>query len=181
MAFLTTRMPRRLAAGYRFGGRWLTGMTEMENGREKRNGRWAYPRWEGIGNVGAFDSTDREALLAMGMATRGKLHAFRVFDPNEHTASVQPLVTVGAKLYLAKAYVFGGQTAHRLIHAPITAVLSGAGSVNMDTGEVTGSAPGDTWSGEFDTWMRFDSDVFTFTAERPDVWTADVNLIEVRR
>jgi hypothetical protein len=83
--------------------------------------------------------------------------------------------------YLAKAYTFGSETAYRLIQAPITATLSGAGAVNMTTGVVTGASPGDTWTGTFDVWMRFDSDWGAFTANAMGVWTADIELVEVRR
>lgn len=181
MSYISTRMPRRIASGFTLGPRWSTLLVDMDNGREQRNAQWLYPKWEGRGNMAAFDAADRQALIGLFMACRGKLHAFRVYDPTDNTATAQPIVTVGAKKYLSKLYTFGSESASRLIQAPVTATLSGAGSVNMDTGEVTGSAPGDTWTGTFDVWMRFDSDWGAFTAIRPDLWTADIELVEVRR
>lgn len=181
MSFISTQMPRRLASGFTLGPRWSTLMADMHNGREYRNAQWLYPKWEGRGNFGAFTPDDRQALIAMFMACKGRTHVFRMCDPTDFAATAQPLVTVGGSTYLSKLYTFGSQSASRLIQAPVTATLSGAGSVNMDTGEVTGAAPSDTWTGTFDVWMRFDSDWGAFTAVRPDVWTADIELVEVRR
>jgi hypothetical protein len=114
------------------------------------------------------------------MACRGMAHAFRVRIPPYCTATNEPLVTVAGTTYLSKAHAFGGETAYKLVQAPVTATLSGAGSVDMDTGIVTGAAPGDTWSGTFDLWMRFDSDWNAITAITNGVWEKDIELIEDR-
>lgn len=181
MAFISTRMPRRISAGFKLGPEWSTLVVPMDNGSEQRNAQWLYPKWRGEGNMGAFNASDQRALIGMFMACRGKLHVFRFYDPTENTATSQPLVSVGGVTYLSKAYTFGSETAHRLIQAPVTATLSGAGSVDMDTGVVTGASPSDTWTGTFDTWVRFDSDWGAFTANADGVWTADIQLVEVRR
>lgn len=181
MAFINTRMPRNISAGFTLGPRWRTLEVAMANGRVQKNAQWLFPKWEGRGNMGAFSAADRQTLMNLFMAVKGKAHAFRVWDPTENTATDQPLLTVGGVTYLSKAYTFGSQTASRLIQAPVTAVLSGAGSVDLETGVVTGASPGDTWSGTFDVWMSFDSDWGAFTAHARDVWTADIELVEVRR
>jgi len=181
MSYLTERMPQRIAAGFTFGPRYKTTIVPMANGREQRDGKWLFAKWEGRGNLGLFTPADREKILDMVMACRGMLYAFRVRLPEYCTASAQPLVTVGGVTYLSRAHAFGGSTAYKLVQAPVTATLSGAGSVNMDTGVVTGAAPGDTWTGTFDLWMRFDADDAAITANAQGVWTKDIELIEVRR
>lgn len=181
MAYISTQMPRRIAAGFTVGPRWSTLVVPLANGREQRNGNWLFPKWEARANFAAFNTADQQTLINLFMACRGRLHAFRFYDPLEHTATNQPLITVSGVTYLAKAYTYGTETAYSLIQAPITATLSGAGSVDMDTGIVTGAAPGDTWSGTFDRWMRFDSDLNAYTAEAINAWKADIDLVEVRR
>jgi hypothetical protein len=181
MAYLTERMPQRIVSGFQFGPRWRTVKNNLANGYEQRDGKWLFPNWEGRGNMGGFSTADREKILDMSMASRGILHVFRVRIPMYCTAAAQPLVTVAGVTYLSRAHTFGGETAYKLVQAPVTATLSGAGSVNMDTGVVTGASPGDTWSGTFDLWMRFDSDWAAITAVTNGVWEKDVELVEVRR
>lgn len=183
MSFIDQRMPEKLLAGFVIGPRWKTEMVEMDNGREHPNAQWQLPKFEATGNLGAFTTAaDRLAIRNLFMACRGRKNAFRVKDPLDWQATNQPLLELGGVVYLARAYPFGSETAYRIIQAPVTATLSGAGSVNMDNGVVTGADPEvDTWSGTFDIWMRFDSDWNAVNALRPDVITADISLIERRR
>lgn len=51
----------------------------------------------------------------------------------------------------------------------------------MQTGEVTAITGTPTWSGEFDVWVRFDSDYNAFTIGDIDAHSADIELVEVRR
>jgi uncharacterized protein (TIGR02217 family) len=182
MTFINTRLPQRLLAGFVIGPRWQTELVEMDNGRERPDAKWLYPRYEASGSLGALNAEDRQALRTLFMACRGRKNAFRVRDPLDWTATAQPLVTVGGVTYLAKAYTYGSETAYRLIQAPVTATLSGAGSVDLETGIVTGADPEtDTWTGTFDIWMRFESDWNAVNAITPDVVTADIELVERRR
>lgn len=185
MAFINQRMPRNVAAGFTVSDDWQTLIVPLANGREQRNAQWLFPKWSARANYAAFTPAARLELRALFMACRGQLHAFRFRDESDgaasYTATTQPLLTVGGVTYLAKAYTFGSETAYRLIQAPVTATLSGAGSVNMDTGVVTGAAPGDTWSGTHDVWVRFDADSNAISAESQNFHRTDFGLIEVRR
>lgn len=181
MSYLTERMPQHLVAGFQFAPRWKTTKVMLANGREQRNSDWLFPKWEGRGNAATWREADRAKLLDMVMVSRGMAKAFRVNIPGYNRATDQPLVTVGGVTYLSMAHVFGADTAYKLVQAPVTATLSGAGSVNMNTGVVTGAAPGGTWTGTFDLWMRFDSDWNAITAVSQGVWTQDIELVEVRR
>ncbi|KGQ19937.1 DUF2460 domain containing protein [Lysobacter dokdonensis DS-58] len=182
MAYLTTRMPERIAAGFVIGPRWQTLVVPLDNGREQRNAQWLFPKYEARANIGMFNAADRQAIRNLFMACRGRANPFRVRDPLDYTATAQPLYTVGGVTYLARSYAYGGETAYRLIQAPVTATLSGAGSVDLTTGIVTGANPvADTWTGTFDIWMRFESDFGAITATTTNVQTADIELVEVRR
>lgn len=181
MAYINERLPRRLAAGFLFAPRWKTTIVPLANGREQRNADWLFPKFEGRGNMGGFNEPDRNAMINFAMACRGMANSFRVRIPTYCTASNEPLLTLNGVTYLTRAHTVGGETAYKLVQAPVTATLSGAGSVDMDTGIVTGAAPGDTWSGTFDLWMRFDTDFTPITANTEGLWTQDIELIEVRR
>jgi uncharacterized protein (TIGR02217 family) len=181
MAYISTRMPRSIAAGFTVSKDWRTLVVPLANGREQRNAQWLFPKVTARANYAAYTAATQVELQNLFMACRGKLHVFRFYDPTDHDATAQPLITVGGVTYLAKAYTFGTETAYRLIQAPVTATLSGAGAVNMDTGVVTGAAPGDTWTGTFDIWMRFDSDANAITAEAMNMHRTDIELVEVRR
>lgn len=185
MAFINQRMSRGVAAGFAVADVWQTLVIQLANGREQRNAQHLFPKWQARANYAAFSPATRLELRAMFMACRGQTHVFRFRDESDgaasYTATNQPLLTVGGVTYLSKAYTFGSETSYRLIQAPVTAALSGAGSVDMDTGVVTGASPGDMWSGTFDVWVRFDSDRNEITAETQGLHRTEIGLIEVRR
>ena len=181
MAFINTRLSECVAYGFTGGPEYNTDITPMVNGHEKRDGKWMMPRHRYSAQYNGLRPAARTQILAAFHAARGRLHAFRFRDWNDYQAAAEPLVVVGGKTYLGKRYLLGAQPTDRSIHAPVTAVLSGAGSVNMLTGEVTGAAPGDTWTGEFDVWVRFDSDYNAFTIGNWQSHSADIELVEVRR
>lgn len=78
-----------------------------------------------------------------------------------------------------------------LIRAPVASTLvvykdssPVAVTVDDETGLVT---PDATWAAgtytfdcQYDRWVRFDSDWGAFTANAQGVWTADLELVEIR-
>lgn len=197
MSYIDARLPKRLAAGLQIGPTWRTEIAEMVNGGEKRNRRWLYPRWRASGNMGAFDATDREGFRALFVVAAGRARAFRVQDPLDWQAEDQPISpTVGSTtaVQLTKRYTFPGGSDYIdvRIQAPVSGTVTVykdgspvAGTLDTDTGLFTPSstwASGTyTWDGEFDRWMRFDSDENAIVANALHVYTADIELIEVRR
>lgn len=195
MSFINARLPRRITAGLRIGPEWKTRVTELDNGREVRNREWRYPRWRASGNMAVFTPDDRAALRHWFVAVAGKHQAFRVQDPVDHIAANEPIAPVIGTLtpvQLVKSYDIAGTGVgvSTLIQAPVTAAVFREGSpvavtVDEETGLVTPDAPWAagtyTWTGEFDRWMRFDSDWGAVAAEAANVYTADIELIEVRR
>lgn len=181
MAFIDQEMPRRIAAGFRVRNRWKTTVIPMDNGGEQRNIDWLFSNMEATADFAAFTPQDQETLMNMMMACRGRGHAFRFFNPLDYTATSQPLASIGGVTRLVKAYPFGSETAYKLVMAPKTVTLSGAGTVDMDTGIVTGASLSDTWSGTFATWVRFDNDATEISAEAINAWKSGIELVEVRR
>lgn len=195
MSFINARLPRRITAGLRIGPEWKTRVVELDNGREVRNREWLYPRWRASGNMAAFTPDDRAALRQWFVAVAGKHQAFRVQDPLDHMAAneaLAPAIGTSTPVQLVKTYGIAGTGVGvaALIQAPVVATVYRNGvpvpvTVDMETGLVTPDAPWAagtyTWSGQFDRWMRFDSDWGALTAEAPNVYTADIELVEVRR
>src|SRR5574343_1060007 len=181
MSFINTRVDDAVADGFVGGPEWSTLIVDMDTGREQRNGQGMYPRHRYSAQYADIRSDVRDDVLSAFHAAKGRLHCFRFKDWKDYTATAQPLIVVAGVTYLGKRYALGAQTADRLIQAPVSATLSGAGSVNMQTGVVTGAAPSDTWSGEFDVWVRFDNDYNAFAIGNWNAHTADIELIEVRR
>jgi uncharacterized protein (TIGR02217 family) len=178
MAFINERLPQRILSGLAISPRWHTTEIPMDNGNEIVNADWLYPKMEARAPLGIYTAADRQTLLNMTMACRGKLHAFRVKNPLDYVANVQPLISVGGVTYLAKAYTFGSETATRPIFAPVTASLT-TGTVDLNTGICTGAVAGvDTWTGTFDMWMRFGDDWNPITAVTKDVWDVELELVE---
>lgn len=195
MSYIDARMPERIAAGFRIGPDWSTLIVPMDNGREQRNKQWLYPKYRGTAQVGAFNAADRNALLGLFHVAGGRHKAFRVKDPTDWRVSNEPcapVVGTSTPLQLARAYIFGTESSTRLIQAPHagTVVVRKDGApvtVTVDslTGLVTPSSPWAagvyTFDCDFDMWMRFDSDWGSFTAVANGVWTAEFDLVEVRR
>lgn len=182
MSFIDARLDDCVAEGFIGGPEWSTLVTPLDNGREVRNAQWLYPRHRYSAQYMNLQSDARDEILAAFHACRGQLHAFRFRDWNDYTATDQPLVNSGGVWRLAKEYAFGAESSIRLIQAPSSVVLTGgAGTIDMETGIYSGDGTGVTWSGEFDVWVRFESDYNAFTIGDWDAHTADVALVEVRR
>lgn len=196
MSFIDARMPERISTGFKIGPEWYTEVQPMENGREKRARKWLYPKYRGQANLGAFSATDRQALIGLFLAAGGKHKAFRVKDPTDFVVSSQAMTVPAGQstaVQLVKTYTFGPTSTDVLVQAPVSgtvAILKDGSpyadcTVDYATGLVT---PTTTWasgtytySGQFDRWMRFDSDWGAFTATTPGIWTTDIDLVEVRR
>lgn len=182
MSFIDTRLDECVAYGFSGGPEWSTQVVALDNGREVRNAQWLYPRHRYAAQYMNLRPDARDAILAAFHACRGQLHAFRFKDWNDYTATAQPLVQSGGVWRLAKIYSFGSESSVRLIQAPSSVVLTGGdGEIDMETGIYSGDGEGVTWSGEFDVWVRFESDYNAFTIGSWQAHTADVALVEVRR
>lgn len=195
MSFINERIDPCVGYGFTGGPEWATQVVVFENGREKRNAQWMYPRHRYSAVYRNLPAERRQAVLAAFHAARGQLYAFRFKDWNDYTAANEPLLpNVGTAdpVQLIKTYSLGNQASTRLIQAPVagtvTVLRNGfavAGTLDDTRGLFTPDAPWEagtyTWSGQFDVWVRFASDYNAFALENVGVGSADVELIEVRR
>ncbi|SDW95201.1 DUF2460 domain-containing protein [Lysobacter enzymogenes] len=193
MAYIPTRLSKCVAYGFSGGPEYLTEIITLDNGREQRNQRWLYPRHKYSAEYLNLSVEAQEEILAAFHAARGRLHAFRFKDWNDYAAKAEPLApAIGTSnpVQLVKTYALGAQATTRPIQAPVSAVVrrdgvAVSGSLDLQTGLFTPAAPwvagAYNWGGEFDVWVRFDSDYNAFAIGAPNARTADVTLIEVRR
>lgn len=193
--FINQRMSVGVASGFIGGPEWRTDVQTLASGREMRNKLWKFPKHHYRANVGAFIPSDILELRSMFYACAGQWGAFRFRDLVDYNATQEALaVAVGTvtPVQLVKTYVFGGQHAVRNIQAPVAGsvvvydqdgVTPIAGTYDATTGIFTPSANWPhayaAWSGQFDVWVRFIADYGSFTAIRPDMLTADIELMEV--
>jgi uncharacterized protein (TIGR02217 family) len=193
MSYIDQRLLDCIAYGISGGPEYKTTVVKMDNGRELRNGEWLYPLHRYSVPLSSFGQPVADALLEAFHATRGQLHAFRFRDPADNQATQEPLapaVGTSTPVQLAKTYTRAGISTTRLIQAPRDAVVrrngvAVAGTLNTGTGMFTPSAPWASgtydWTGPFDVWVRFASDWNTLQVVARGIYTADVELVEVRR
>ena len=195
MSFIDTRLDTRVAYGFKGGPEWLTQIVPMDNGRDVRNAQWQYPRQRYTAAYHNFAPADRNVLLAAFYAARGQLHAFRFYDWLDNAAtseSLAPAIGTVTPVQLIKTYAMGAQSTTRLIQAPVAGSVTVyigatpvAGTLDASTGLFTPSANWAagtyTWTGNFDVWVRFDSDHNAFSIDDLNAATTDNGLVEVRR
>ena len=167
----------------------------LASGRDSCIKQLKYPKDHYTANVGAITPADRLELRSLFYVCAGQWGAFRFRDLVDYQASGEFIsVDVGTKnpAQLIKTYSFGGVGVSRKIQAPVSGTVTVydedgttviAGTCDYSTGLFTPTSnwPHDTaqWSGQFDVWVRFMSDYGAFTAIRPDLLTADIELLEV--
>jgi len=192
--FIDTRLPECVAYGFQGGPEWNTAIVELDNGGEVRNGQWRYPRMRYSAAFNNLSAAGQREVMAAFYAARGRLYAFRINDPLDNVAEAEPIApAIGTTdaVQLTRTYRLGPEAATRRIQAIVTAVIrNSAGTAvagSLDAGKglfVPAAAWADddyTWSGEFDVWVRFDSDHNAFTLGDLDAHSADIELVEVRR
>jgi uncharacterized protein (TIGR02217 family) len=191
------RFPGCPSAGFTSDPQYRVVITRRSSGVEKRNRSWTYPLTQLTVTIGPRAEDEIQEVLEFYHSVGGQAVGFRVkdysdfkschvsFDP---TANDQPLLAtaVGGTYQLAKLYQFGVDqdgnpvTQYRPIYKPVagTVLLSGAGSVDYETGLVTGSGGG-TWGGEFDVPCRFDSG-FPVEVVARQIQSVTFALVELR-
>ena len=195
MSFINTRLPQCVAYGFAGGPEWSTLIVPKDNGGEQRNRRCQYPLYRYSASFLNLSEVGQREVMAAFMATAGRWAAFRFHDRMDYTATseaIAPEVGTSEPVQLVKAYSLGAATTTRLISAPVAGTVTVyrngvavAGTLDDTTGLFTPAAPWVagtfTWSGEFDVWVRFDSDWNAFSRDAPDAHNSTIDLIEVRR
>jgi len=165
---------------------------------EVRNGQWAYPRHRYSAQYLNLDDTARELVINAFHAARGRLYAFRFQDWNDYQAKAESLyIKPGTRtsVQLTKTYKMGTVASVRPVRAIVKATVCNSqgdmipGDLNSALGLFTPDneweADSITWTGEFDVWVRFDSDYNAFAiSARNDhtlIAASSIDLIEVKR
>lgn len=169
------------------GPAFSTNIVTVNSGFEFRNKNWekARGRWE----FGARKMPSKEVHNTLGFfrARGGKFQGFRFKDYADYTATATPLTEWGVTTQgvfvnvstttaqMTKSYTSGSDTDYRKIAKPVAstikvykdaALLALTTDYTLDatTGIVTFVVPFGTsaltWTGEFDTPVRFDTDEF---------------------
>ena len=192
MAFVNSRLPDRVAAGFQGGPEFRTQIDELQNSDEYRNKDWVYPRHRYSAEFGLFNDDDRRDLVAAIWVSAGAHGTFRFKDWNDYQAENEPIATVAGTMtpvQLVKVYTFGGTSFVRpvqlIVRAAVTrdGLTAVAGTYSDTTGLFTPSsnwvAGAHTWSGEFDVLVRFANDYNPLTARHRNARVTTIDLIEV--
>lgn len=194
--FIDDTIDQCAAYGFTGGPTFRTNIAEMRSWREKRNADVDMARHEYSAPYNNISHEGWREIRRMFYVCRGKLHSFRLRDPNDYQASNE-LFGIGdgvtTAFQLSNLSEADGVTYSRLVQLPVnpTIFVDGvevAASVDLQTGEVDfgSSVPqlGEalTWSGFFDVKVRFDQDSLPFSLDsrRPDGFAINgsINLIE---
>lgn len=180
--------------GWEGGPEFLTEIVPLRNGREVRTARWDRVRHK---FTAPYMNITKEAfrdIKRMHLVCRGMLHAFRWRDQLDYQATDEIFGTgdgVEDTFQLGKFSILDGVEYYRevfaLVDTPVitvNGVPTTAFSINLRTGEVVFDAPPAAaavlrWTGEFDIWVRFNSDYLPFSLDNPDATNGTVELLEV--
>lgn len=150
-------------------GAWAMGgrgklMTRVMTGGgdEFVNTQWAYGlgEWdiaEALRSTIERNSYSLKLLRKFLVATGYGLYGFRFRDPSDCTDEGGGVIkqigaTSNGQLY--KRYTAGSLTFDQIIQKPFSDVVVSGGTLNFNTGVVTGSSSG-TWTGHYDVPVRF--------------------------
>ena len=191
MARINQVLDEEVDYGFEGGPRYSTGVVDLENGFEERDSEWMYPRHEYSASFGDIDDPDRDLIISVFHACRGRRHSFLFKDWNDFEAENEPLsVEVGTSntVQLYKTYAWGQAYTIRPVQALAFATIYDdnddpvTGTLNLLTGEFTPvgmwGAGSYRWSGEFYVWVRFEADYNPMTINSWRANTASVELIE---
>ncbi len=195
--FIDATIDQCAAFGFTGGPSFRTNIAELRSWREKRNADIDMARHNYTAPYLNISDAGWREIRRMFYVCRGKLHSFRLRDPNDYIAT-QELFGIGdgvtARFHLSNLSEADGVTYSRLVQLPVDAIIFSAGvevfpTIDIETGEVDfGATPPAlgaalTWSGTFDVKVRFDQDELPFSLDNRGIdgfaHNGSVNLIEV--
>lgn len=159
-------LPVCLSFGSGGGPSFKTSVSVTEGGYESRNQLWEYERLE---YECRYDNTVAlffEHMHKFFRIMQGRAHTFLAIDPLDYIALAGEGVFVDVEgvsptvKQMAKMVTIDSFSAYTLVTKPkqgYVTLTGGTGSIDYDTGIVTGSATG--WVGEYYKHVRFDTDV----------------------
>lgn len=176
---------------------WSTSIVTSVSGRERRQPRWSYPRWQFKLAYEVLRDThttpDLQRLWTFFNAHAGRSASFGYLDPSDCTASNMPFGTgdgATTTFQLARTATFGGVTfsepVFRAIGTTFTVNSSPAGATLAQAGIVTFvTAPpaGATlaWSGRWLFVVRFDQDQLDAAQMMQALWSqSGITLLSLK-
>lgn len=184
------------SAGFTSEPEYRVVITRRASGVEKRNRAWTYPLVRLTFTVGPRAENEIQDALAWWHSTGGGAIGFRAQDRTDFKscnvsdtplATDQPLLSLGGGAYqLIKRYQVGVDQDNnpvyqdRPVYKPVpgTVLLTGGGSVDYQTGIVTGSAGG-TAGFEYDLPVRFEPS-FPVEIVSRRIQSVTFSLVELR-
>ncbi len=177
--------------GFEGGPAYKTAVVDLENGFDDRDSEWAYPKHEYSASFSNIKEENRDYIIAVFHACRGRRHSFLFKDWNDYEVEDEPInVEEGTlnTIQLYKTYTFGEAYTVRPIQALRIATIYNeagtpvSGNLNLQTGEFTPDVDWGTgqhtWDGEYYVWVRFDDDYNPMTINSWRVHSASVKLVE---
>jgi uncharacterized protein (TIGR02217 family) len=203
MAFDEVRLPIEVERGAQGGPGFLTSVTVLNSGKEKRNSLWEVDRGEW--DIGYGIDTRENALKIRNffMARLGKARGFRFRDWSNYTTATTPMGVAespdSGDTTFQLQYTYAdesGFTYTKDIFKPVNDAnfqvfldgveqLSGW-TLDETTGILTFAEPPDynvdiTWLGTFDLPVRFDTDRLDIVVENKNVLlTPNIPIVELK-
>jgi uncharacterized protein (TIGR02217 family) len=179
--------------GWQGGDGFKTLITEMANGRERRNAEISQARHQ---YQAPYNNITKEAyrnIKTMHLVCRGMLRAFKFRDELDFEAENEVFGQgngVRTEFQLLKQSIIDGVPYQRNVYAIETASVRVNGTptsvtIDYDRGLVVFSvAPANlsilTWTGTFAVWVRFNQDYLPFSIDSLNAVNGSVDLIEVQ-
>lgn len=179
--FINERFPDEISQGSSGGPKFKTSLVGAGSGFEDSFINWEDARGEYNVSQAVRTRANFNLLLSIFRICRGRASVFRFKDWSDFEADTMELRTNSlGQIQCAKQYLFGGFEYNRFLHLIVPGTYSGPGTVDNDTGLVSGASAGQTFSCEFDVPCRFDIDFLNPTIIGPDIFDTDVPLVEIR-
>lgn len=180
--------------GWSGGPMFRTEIAALKNGDEFRNAEWAEVRHSFELPFLNIKRPEWRSIKGLFMAVRGMLKVYRVVDEADHEAVDEQFGTgdgATVAFQLNKLSEADGAEYQRNVYAlpstpaiTVNGVTAGSHTVNLRTGVVTFAvAPALAavlrWTGDFDVWVRFNTDLLNASLDAPNAMNLSVQLIEV--
>ncbi len=190
MSFIEERLLDEMAYGFSGGPTWMTSVTQLRSGIERRNQVRSRPMHRFSASFDSREKSVLDELIGAFNACAGSAYGFRFKDWMDYEALDESFATgTGAEqtVQIVKNYVFGPRSIAVPIRKPLNGVVVKAdgvpiaATVSTITGMAAFIAPlGSvvTWSGEFDRPVRFASDDFSGTIDTFGIHSIAVELVE---
>lgn len=193
--YLNAYLEECQAYGFNGGPTYSTQLVSLRNGHERRNAMWDQPKHvftTGYNNISTdgFRSIKRMFMQCRGMAKAFKFRDWLDYQANNEDFAIgdgtkkvfqlaKVSITDGIQ-YFRYVYVIrpGAQVFINDVASPISYTIDNdRGTVTFATAPANGAVL--SWTGEFDIWVRFNTDSLSFSLDNPDATNGQIQLTEV--